>query len=296
MNKVILCLILFFAILSADEVYNLNKRANKLYSQQKYAEALELYNKALEINPTDPNLLTNKGSALFKLGDPEKASETYKAAAGSDTSNSRSDIYYNLGNALDMYGDMLAQKGDQSAMEKYKEAKQNYIKSLDANSRDNDTKWNLQIINEKIKQMEQQQQNQDNKDQKNDDQNKDQQNQDQQNKDKNDQNKDNKENKDQNQQDKEDKQNQEKEDQQKEEDKKDQEDKEQEQQSQNEQDKQDEQQPPKPQPSEPQESEEEKMEKEEALRLLLQYADDDELNKPTKKMKARPKGSPEKDW
>lgn len=299
MNKVGIILILLFSLIYSDEVYNLNKRANSLYKMEKYAEALDLYEKALQVSPSDPNLYSNKGAALYKLQKAEESVDAYKAAIASDTTDKRSDLHYNLGNALNLHGDMLAQKRDQSAMDKYKEAKKSYIQSLDIDASNKNAKWNLQIINEKIKQMEQQQQDQqNNQDQDNKDQNqenKDQNNQDQ-NKDKKDQDKDQQNQED--QKDKENQEDQEKQDQNKdqekenEEDKKDQENKEQ----QNKEGQEDQQPPPKPQPSEAKESEEEKMEKEEALRLLLQYADDDELNKPTKKMKARPKGKPEKDW
>lgn len=260
MNKIFLITLLIIISAFADATYNKNKKANKLYEQGKYAEALSLYEEALLEDPNEKKLSMNKGSAQYRLDDFNSAEESYKNALTVNDTKARADLHYNMGNIYNTQGDQMLQKGNQQAMEKYKAARDNYIKSLDLMPHDLDAKWNLQLTQMKIKELEkQQQQQQDNKDQNKQDQDKQNQNQ---------------------QQDKKDQQ-QDKQDQQKKD-----------QQQQNPEDQQQEQ---KPQPK-PQKSEEE-MEKEEAMRLLQQYADDDkELNKPQKKMRALMGKKPEKDW
>ncbi len=268
MNKLLLFLLFLCCAVSADAVYDKNKKANKLYEQGKYEEALSLYEEALLESPDEKNLAINKGSALYRLQDFAGAQESYKNALSVEDKKARADLHYNMGNVYNMHGDQLAASGNQEAMEKYKAARDSYIKSLDLNARDRDAKWNLQLTQMKIKQMEQQKKQQQN--------NKDQQDKDKQNQD---QNKDGKQdNKDKDKQQKDQQDNEKKENENK----------------QQEQKKEDQQEKPQPKPKE---SEKKDMEKEEAMRLLRQYADDDkELNKPQKKMKALMGKKPEKDW
>ena len=268
MNRTCIVIIIIALSVFADKTYDKNKKANKLYEKGKYAEALSLYEEALVEDPDEKKLSMNKGSAQYRLDDYNSAEESYKNALSVGDTKARADLHYNMGNVYNMQGDQMLQTGNQQAMEKYKSARDSYIKSLDLRPHDREAKWNLQLTQMKIKELEKQQQQQQDKDQNKQDQDK--QNQDQK-------------------QDKKDQQQQDKQDQQKkeqEEEKKDQ---------QQQQKPEDQQQEEKPQPK-PQKSEED-MKKEEAKRLLQQYADDDkELNKPQKKMRALMGKKPEKDW
>ncbi len=276
MNRIILLVITGWLALYADETYSKNKKANRLFDQGKYEEALALYEEALLASPEEKKLAVNKGSAQFRLNDFSGAEESYSSALTLEDKKARADALYNIGNVYNVQGDQLASSGNQQAMDKYKAARESYIKALDLRSNDRDAKWNLQITQEKIKQLEQQQKNQDNKDQSKN------------NQDKNNQqnNKDNKNDNDKNEQ----------KDQQNQNNNQDQQNKKDEQQKQEQQNKQDQdknQQQQQPQPDKP----EKEPAKEEALRLLRQYADDDkELNKPPKQIQAAPGNKPEKDW
>lgn len=276
-NPVFLLLIVITAVAmtDADEVYSKNRKANKLYKEKKYEDALKLYDDALLVSPSDNALKMNRGSALYRLGDFEKAEEMYSSALSSDDKKKRADAHFNLGNILFSKAQQMEQSGDQGATDKYKAALENYIQSLDLRPEDKDAKWNLQLAHQKVKQMQQQQQqqqqnqNKDNKD-----------NKDKQDQDKNNQNNQNQDKKEQEQQkENQDKQDKENQDQQNKEDKQDQE-----------------QQQQKPQQQRQQEADKEEIKKEEAERIIELYADDaDSLNKPMKKTGARiPK--PEKDW
>jgi tetratricopeptide (TPR) repeat protein len=268
LNKVALLLLIINSCLFADEVYDKNKKANKLYEQKKYAEALSVYEEALLESPENKKLSMNKGSTLYRLEDLEKAEESYKSALSVEDQKARADLLYNMGNLLNAQGDQLAMSGGPQAMEKFKAARDSYIKALDLKPSDQDAKWNLEITQQKIKQLEKQQQQQKNQD----------------NKDKQNQKKDQNQKGDKNKQDQ---KNQKKDEQEK--DKKDQEDK----QQQEKKDEQEQQQKPQPQPQ----KSEEDMKKEEARRLLAQYADDaNELNKPKKKVIIGKAKKPEKDW
>ena len=257
----------------ADELYSKNKKANQLYKNGEYQEALKMYDALSIESPTEPKIKMNKGSALYQLKDLDKAEESYNAAAATcKDKKTLADLYYNLGNIKYMQGEELSGQGKQEAMDKYKGALENYIKSLDSRPHDRDAKWNLQLASAKIKQM--QQQNQQNKNDKN---NKDKK-QDQ----KQDQNKERNQNKDQEKKDKQDNQ-------QKKDDKKQDQQEQQNRQNENKKD----QQKPEPTPAE----KKEEMKKDEAKKLLELYSDDEhDLNKKPEKKGIPGQKRNEKDW
>ncbi len=268
----------------ADELHSRNKAANKEYNAKNYEGALKDYDNLILEYPGEQKLKMNKGSALYRLGQYDKAEEAYNQAGDLKDKNALASLRYNLGNALYMEGEKLAeQNNSQQAMEKYKGALENYIKALDARPSDRDSKWNAQLVQKKIKQMQnQQQQQQNNKDNKQDKNDKNQnnqqnkQNQNKQNQDKNkqdqkqDQNQQNKNDRNKDQQNKRDQQNQ----------------------QQNQPNKNEEQ---KPEPT-PQQQKQEETKKDEAKRLIEQYSDDDkDLNKPQKRGPAVERKNA-KDW
>jgi Ca-activated chloride channel family protein len=276
LNKIILILLVLCPTVLADAAFSKNKQANKLYSQGNYAEALKLYDEALLASPEEKNLAINKGSALFKLKQFDKAAEAYESALSIKDKKTKAALLYNLG--TDQIS--LAQGSGQEKMDQaqgfLEKAKENYIAALDADQHDEDTKWNLEIVNYMLKQMEQQQQQQ------------------------------NKQNKDQNNQDKKQQQQQQQDQQQKEQDQQQQNKPDQQQQQKKEQ-----QQQPQPQqpgqekkedptkqmtPEQMEQKKAEEAKKQDAVRLLLQYSDDaKELNKPPEHKVAGEK-RPDKDW
>ena len=285
----LLCILLFFFIalscsnqdLFADELNSKSKEAAKHYDKGNYDEALKSYDNLILEFPQEPKLKINKGSAQYKLGNFDKADESYNAATSTKDKKALADLYYNLGNTQYMQADRMASQGDNKAMDKYKAALENYIKSLDIQPSDKDAKWNVQLTQKKMKQLQQQQQN--NKDNK-------------QNKDNKDQKKDNQQqnNKDQKQDQDKNKQNQNK-DQKKQDDKKqDQQKKDDQQQSDKDQKQNQDKQKPEPTP---QQQKQDDMKKDEAKRLIEQFSDDEkDLNKKPDKIGILKNKNIEKDW
>lgn len=287
-------LIIVSAVLHSysDEAYSINKRANNLYKNKQYKDALKEYDDALLLSPSDARLKMNKGSAHYQLGEFDKAEEAYNAALSSDNKDQIADAHYNMGNILFRQGAQMYQQGPQKSLEKFKAAYDHYIKSLEARPSDIDTKWNLQLAHQVMKQLEQQQQNQ--KDDKDKQDNKDNKDKDNKDKDKDDKNKQDNKDQNKNDQNKQDqnKQDQKDQDQQQQQDKKDdqknqQQDKDKEQQ-QNQDEKQQQQHP---------EMKEQDLKKEEARRIIEMFSDDaDTLNKPMTKQKAAGMRQPTQDW
>jgi Ca-activated chloride channel family protein len=244
----------------ADKTHAQTSRANRLYDQERYGEALQLYDQTLLEAPQEHKLDANRGSALYKLDRLDEADTAYQRALQIEDRSALADIHYNRGNALYREGEAMVQSGGQNAMEKFKAAVGEYAQALDLRCNDKDAKWNLQLAYNRIERMKQQQS---------------QQNQ-QQDKDKRQDQKQDQQQK-QNQQNKQDKQQQDRQDQ-----------KDQQKQDQNAEQKQQ----PQPQPQ----NKEEEMKKAEAARLIRQFADDDKnLNKP-EKMAPAGEARLEKDW
>lgn len=145
--------------LSSKYVYEGNQR----YVEQQYEEAQKSYQKALESNPQNTKAAFNLGNAFYRTQNWDQSSASYRnVLAGSNVSRGmQARTFHNTGNTL------MEQK-------KYKEAIEEYKKSLRIEPDSYDTKYNLAYAQKMLKE-EQNQQNQDQQQ----DQNKDRQKQDQ---------------------------------------------------------------------------------------------------------------------
>ncbi|CDR96457.1 tetratricopeptide repeat domain containing protein, putative [Babesia bigemina] len=65
---------------SQKKAQEFKDEGNKLYKQKKFVEALELYDKAVELDPNNLLLENNKAAAYLEMGDYEKCINTCKAA------------------------------------------------------------------------------------------------------------------------------------------------------------------------------------------------------------------------
>jgi tetratricopeptide (TPR) repeat protein len=78
---------------SAYELYLEGCRLDE--DEATFARAEEMYRKALELDPTLANALTNLGNVRFRRGFPDEAERHYRAALGIDAE--QPEAYYNLG-------------------------------------------------------------------------------------------------------------------------------------------------------------------------------------------------------
>jgi tetratricopeptide (TPR) repeat protein len=172
-----------FALFIGFNVYGQGERplireGNKQYKENKYADAETSYRKALNKNSKSLEASFNIGNSLYKQGKYDEAAKQFAAIADSVKNNKDvlSKSYYNLGNSY-------------FKSNKLQESANAYKNALRNNPTDMDAKFNLSLVNNMLKQQQQNKdKNQDNKDNKD---NKDDKNKDQKNKD----NKDNKDNK-----------------------------------------------------------------------------------------------------
>ncbi|MCL2182457.1 MAG: tetratricopeptide repeat protein [Chitinispirillia bacterium] len=155
-NMWMLLVLAMFSFVNADDAGNKNRKANKLYNQGKYEEALKLYEDALLLDPPNGKLKMNRGSAQYKLGDFDGAERSYLDALSSQNEKKvQADAHYNLGNVQYKQGEQLEMEGNAaSARGKYSQALENYINTLKLRPNDKDAKWNLQMAHRKVDMLE----------------------------------------------------------------------------------------------------------------------------------------------
>lgn len=165
----LLFLIIFSGNSTAQTVRSHVGEGNRVYGKGRYTDAEVEYKKALEKNPKSKEAQFNLGNSYYKQQRFDEAMREYSnTGAIMKSPDERAVAYYNLGNSF-------------YSSNKFQEAIDAYRRSLKLNPNDDDTRYNLQMAREKLKQQEQQkQQKQDQKQDQQQDQKKDQQQQNQQ--------------------------------------------------------------------------------------------------------------------
>ncbi len=136
------------------------RRANKLYQEEKYGEALEFYDKALLEKPGDQMIQYNRAAALYRGRKFAKAAEAFlKSLAGIDESLEE-DAMYNVGNSEYRLGEKTEKQDSPKALTNYKKALEYYRRSMRISPDDRDAKYNYEFTLQKIKELEKQQEQQ----------------------------------------------------------------------------------------------------------------------------------------
>lgn len=143
------------------------KQGNGLYQEKKYDAARNRYQDALLDAPGSPVIQFNLGDAAYQMKSYDKALESFQKTLSVKDARIQSQAYYNIGNAL-------------YRTNKWPEAISAYQEALKLNPDDQDAKYNLEYVRNKLKenaqpqdqqnQQQQQQQQQQQDQQKNQDQ------------------------------------------------------------------------------------------------------------------------------
>lgn len=137
------------------------REGNELYNELKFEEAEIAYKKALDKNPNYEKASYNLGNAIYQKDKNKEAVFQYDLAEKiAPDKMSKAEIFHNKGNAF------MKEKQYDKAVDAYKNAMRN-------NSKDDETRYNLAMAQELLKNQ-QNKDKKDNKDDKKDDKNKDQ--------------------------------------------------------------------------------------------------------------------------
>jgi len=143
------------------------KKGNALMEQERYAEALEVYDSAARELPAARGVQLNRGLALLEQDLSEQAKEAFLAAADpSASSDVRADAYYDLGVAYAREGDALSEQEEhEEASAHFREAADAFKRALRVRPGDRDAAWNLEYALQRIQEEEQKQQQQEQQEQ-----------------------------------------------------------------------------------------------------------------------------------
>ncbi|HUU27866.1 MAG TPA: tetratricopeptide repeat protein [archaeon] len=159
----VICLIfflVFFAGRWTDILKSVPERAEEAYNGKQYQKALELFQEAQTHNPDSDTLAYNLGNTLYQLGRYDDAAAQYGRILGKESPGIAPNALYNMGNTL-------FQMGKQSAnQEFFKNSLEAYKHSIKLEPKDEDAKYNYELVKRFLKEQEQQQKNQQQKDNK----------------------------------------------------------------------------------------------------------------------------------
>jgi tetratricopeptide (TPR) repeat protein len=137
------------------------KKAGKLYGEEKYAEALELYDKALSEKGDDPVIQYNRAAAFYRLNEFKKAAAAFlKSIAGVDETV-EPEAVYNVGNSEFRIGEKGEKTDIASSLANYKKALNFYKRAMELAPTDQDAKYNYEFTLKKIREQEKKQEEQD---------------------------------------------------------------------------------------------------------------------------------------
>lgn len=143
-------ILLPFNAAAQKEVRKNVRKGNKEYQQQKFSEAAASYGKAVEENPASDEATFNLGNTLYRQKAWDQSMQQYQHAISLEQDNpaTASQSWHNVGNA------MLQKKELQKSMEAYKMA-------LRLNPQDEETRYNLAVVQKMMRNQQQQEQQQD---------------------------------------------------------------------------------------------------------------------------------------
>jgi Ca-activated chloride channel family protein len=128
--------------------------AANLYDHGEFDAAFEKFGEQLKNDPNSPELNLGAGNAAFRLKKFDEAFENYSKAMTSNDLTLREHAYYNAGNSLFLKGNDTEEIEEQ--LTRYYDARYQYHQALDLNPQDDQARKNLQLLEDRIKQAEQQ--------------------------------------------------------------------------------------------------------------------------------------------
>ena len=134
------------------------KTGNRLYVEGKYDEAMQQYTDVLIELPESPAVHYNVGASAYKKGDYGGAVKAYTKSLSTDNPAFEEKGHYAIGNCKYKQGELRESSDVTGAIQHYQEALEHYKRAIDLNSMNMDAKFNYEVVQRKIKELQDQQQ------------------------------------------------------------------------------------------------------------------------------------------
>ncbi len=176
MKKRIICLICSYILLVSTTSFAASissgvREGNRLYDQEKYGEAIEKYDEAMEESPDSDILNFNLGAAQYKNGNYQEAVDSFTKALNTENKEIEAKAVYNIANTKYKLGSQSENTNMDSAIKQFTESLEYYKRSIDLDGNNSDAKYNHELVERELKvlldrqKQQQQQKNEDNQDQ-----------------------------------------------------------------------------------------------------------------------------------
>ena len=129
------------------------KDGQRLYNAGQYEEALTHYRQLLSKDPDSPIINYHAGIALYKKGDYEKTIEHHLKVLTTENSDLEARAIYNIGNCKFRQAEERQKKDWEGSIGLYQEASQYYQRSLELNEKDEEAKFNIGLVEKKLRNL-----------------------------------------------------------------------------------------------------------------------------------------------
>ncbi|UCG35657.1 MAG: tetratricopeptide repeat protein [Candidatus Omnitrophota bacterium] len=126
-------------------------KANKLYSEGEFREALKVYSEALALNPNSDVINFNRATALYKTGNYREAGAGFTNVLITDNPKLQAKATYNIGNSKYKQGELKESTDLTQAISLYTEALNYYRRAIELDEEDRDAKYNYEFVKRKLK-------------------------------------------------------------------------------------------------------------------------------------------------
>lgn len=155
LKLIILCIFILCSglVYAKDDAASLTAKANKLYAEGKYDQALSLYNRALIDQPDSARLNFNIGAANYKKGDYEKAVGYFEKSSLTGDKILEFKANYNSGNSQFKSAKLKEEADLESAVALMRQSLEHYKRAMELAPKDEDAKINHDIAQKELKAM-----------------------------------------------------------------------------------------------------------------------------------------------
>lgn len=146
--------ILFMLLLTTASAWCRNSGV-ELYDQKNYKGALDTFTQQIKRNPDSHALHYDAGAAAYKAGDYDRALEAFSRATTTNDPAMRAKAEYNLANTLVQRG--AKQSAKEPKLKEWQNALQHYDEALKVEPKDEDAKYNRELVRKMMEELEKQQ-------------------------------------------------------------------------------------------------------------------------------------------